>query len=336
MDAQRCVLFRHGQLRLESLLSAAVLVASVVACSGCLRVENPRDADGDAGIGVLVDTIVTAEPTWSIPDVAPPKGMVLVPGGRTMIGSNDGFANELPMFEVDVPPFFMDAHEVTVAEFDSFVTATGYVTEAEIFGNSAVIDEETKRWTLRDGANWRMPLGPDGSEAVRTHPVTHVSFNDATAFARWAGKRLPTEIEWEHAARGAINDRGRYPSGLQVGPDSYPNANLWQGTFPHQNTAEDGYRYTAAVGEFGSNVLGLMDMSGNVWEWTTSWYRPYADRHSPFEPDEHSARVQRGGSFLCNDSWCHGFRVSARGQSTPESSHYHVGFRCVRDIAIAE
>jgi sulfatase modifying factor 1 len=258
--------------------------------------------------------------------------MILVPGGRTTIGSSDGFPMERPMFEVDVPPFFMDVHEVTVKEFSAFVDATGYVTQAEKFGNSALIDEASMQWVLLDGANWRMPAGPNGEPASVDHPVTHISWNDATAYAAWAGKRLPTEIEWEHAARGASNSRSRYSPGLSIGPDGFPSGNLWQGIFPYQNTGQDGYFRTAAVGSFGVDSLGLADMAGNVWEWVDSWYRPYPERDQPFTPDEFSARVQRGGSFLCNDSWCHGFRVSARGQSTPESSHYHVGFRCVQDI----
>lgn len=274
----------------------------------------------------------TEELIADVDSVDAPDGMVLIRGGRTMIGSDDGFPMERPIFVAAVQPFFLDEHEVTVGQFREFVEATGYETQAERFGNSAVIDEDTKEWVLRDGAYWKMPLGPDADAAQDDHPVTHVSWNDATAYAEWAGKRLPTEVEWEHAARGATNDRSMYSPGLAIDSDGFPVANIWQGTFPFRNTGADGYFYTAPVGSFGRNSLGLMDMAGNVWEWTSSWYRPYNERGLTFKPDEFSAKVQRGGSFLCNDGWCHGFRVSARGQSTPESSHFHVGFRCAQDI----
>ncbi len=294
--------------------------------------DHPR-SDFKGGVEGSVSSVLDSpEPRWIIPKMQLPPAMVLVEGGRTTIGSNEGFPTEEPSFEVDVAPFFMDAHEVTVAEFRSFVEASGHVTDAESFGNSAVIDETSKQWILLDGATWKMPFGPEGGSAKDGHPVTHVSWYDAIAYADWAEKRLPTEVEWEYAARGASNNRARYTPGLPIGSDGLPKANLWQGTFPFQNTGADGHFRTAAVGTFGVNSIGLADIAGNVWEWVNSWHRPYSERESPFQPDEFSSRVQRGGSFLCNESWCHGFRVSARGYSTPESSHFHVGFRCVKDI----
>ena len=164
------------------------------------------------------------------------------------------------------------------------------------------------------------------------HPVVHVSWNDAVAYATWADKRLPTEVEWEHAARGARDNRRPYAWGDSLAEDGAYKANTWQGIFPVRNTVEDGYLYTSPVGAFGETPLGLTDMGGNVWEWTQNWFRPYADRNEPFSPTVQSEKAQRGGSFLCEPGWCHGYRVSARSHSTPETSLFHVGFRCVMDI----
>ncbi len=261
-----------------------------------------------------------------------PEGMLFVPGGVTAIGSDDGFPTEEPVFEARVASFLIDKSPVTVADFRAFVEATGFLTEAEKFGNAGVFDRETQQWTLKDGATWHHPLGPDESAAPDDHPVTQVSWHDAAAYAAWAGKRLPTEVEWEHAARGAANRRDRYAWGTELAEDGVYHANTWNGTFPAYDTGADGYPLTSPVGAFGATPLGLTDMGGNVWEWTDSWFRPYAERSAPFTPTPASERVQRGGSFLCEPGWCHGYRVSARSHATPETSLYHVGFRCVRDV----
>jgi formylglycine-generating enzyme len=258
--------------------------------------------------------------------------MVYVAGGRTRIGSEYGLDAERPVFEAEVVPFLMDVHPITVGQFRAFVEATGHVTEAELFGDSGVFDYVSGGWTLLAGADWRHPLGPEGGAAPDDHPVTHVSWNDATAYAAWAGKRLPTEVEWEHAARNAGTSPEPYAWGRALVVQGKHLANTWQGTFPERNTGDDGYLFTSPVGAFGESPLGLVDMGGNVWEWTQDWFRPYANRDSPYRPGPASERVQRGGSFLCHESYCHGYRVSARGRSTPESSHFHVGFRLVKDL----
>ena len=261
-----------------------------------------------------------------------PEGMVYVPGGKTVIGSEKGLPMEMPVFETDVASFFMDINPVTVAQFREFVEATGYVTQAESFGDAAILNMETYAWLLLPGATWQHPLGPESPAAEDNHPVTQVSWNDAVAYAEWAGKRLPTEFEWEHAARGAESAPYQYAWGNVLYAEGAPKANTWEGTFPVFNSGDDGFLYTSPVGEFGKTPLGLTDMGGNVWEWTDSWYVSYDQRDNMYVPDQESERVQRGGSFLCNPGYCHGYRVSARSHSTPESSLFHVGFRTVKDI----
>jgi sulfatase modifying factor 1 len=274
----------------------------------------------------------------AVPDgVEVPEGMAYVPGGVTHVGAEDGLPTEQPVWAATIAPFFLDEHPVTVAAFTAFVESTGHTTEAERFGDAAVMDMTTGQWALVPGADWRHPLGPAGPAALPDHPVTQVSWNDAAAYAAWAGKRLPTEVEWEHAARGARDLRRPYAWGDSLVTHDHEgvhhHANTWNGTFPVQNTAADGFLTTSPVGAFGETDLGLTDMGGNVWEWTDSWFRPYAERDRPFTPTPTSERVQRGGSFLCHVSYCHGYRVSARSHATPESALFNVGFRCARDAA---
>lgn len=264
-----------------------------------------------------------------------PAEMVLVPAGKVRIGAEDGFSHELPQFWAKVESFLMDKSPVTVAQFREFVKATGYKTEAEKFGNAGVINEETgKQWILVEGANWEYPLGKSQPKASDNHPVTQVSWNDANAYAKWIGKRLPCEIEWEHAARNAKNTRTKYPWGEEIQSNGKWNANVWQGKFPVKNFVEDTYPYTSPVGKFGKTALGLTDMSGNVWEWTSNKKFDYA---SLFLKDASAVSIseeyaERGGSFLCEPTWCHGYRVSGRSGSTSETSLFHLGFRCVKDI----
>ncbi len=266
-----------------------------------------------------------------------PAGMILVNGGFTKIGADDGLAHEQPMFWVEVKPFLMDISPVTVAQFRAFVKATNYVTEAEKFGNSGVIDQSTdNRWTLKDGANWQYPQGTDFPVAPDNHPVTQVSWNDALAYCTWAGKRLPCEIEWEHAARNARNDSAIYPFGNQIGGNGVFKANIWQGMFPNKNLVEDGFKFTSPVGHFGKTPLGLTDMAGNVWEWCQDWKYEYKNileslKNKPVMVQKQE-KVMRGGSFLCEPTYCHGYRVSARSFTSPETGLMHIGFRCVKEI----
>ncbi len=279
----------------------------------------------------------------AVPDgVAVPPAMAYVPGGTTRVGvlpGEGGMPHERPAFQATVAPFLLDRSPVTVARFRTFVDATGHQTQAEAFGDGAVMDQTSGAWGLVTRADWRRPRGPEGPEAPDDHPVTQVSWTDAAAFCAWDASRLPTEVEWEHAARGAGDDRSPYAWGDDLSEGGRLRANTWTGSFPGGDDGADGFRDgTNPVGAFGATPLGLTDLGGNVWEWTASWYQPY-----PLGPDAGTAqavagptgepeRVQRGGSFLCHPSYCHGYRVSARSHATPESSFAHVGFRCARDV----
>jgi formylglycine-generating enzyme len=259
-----------------------------------------------------------------------PGGMALIPAGPVHLedpGAHDA------AFDAEMPSFYLDRSLVTLARFRRFIEATHYVTQAETFGDAGVFSFETGEWSLVAGADWRHPQGPDSPPPPEDHPVTQVSWQDATAYCAWDGKRLPTEIEWEHAARNGRNDRALYPWGDQIAADGKYRANVWHGSFPYFTTKAEGERLTTPVGAFGPSPLGLFDMAGNVWEWTASWYRPYRDRAQPFTPAVESERVQRGGSYLCDPNFCHGFRIGQRGHSTPETALMHVGFRCARDAS---
>jgi formylglycine-generating enzyme required for sulfatase activity len=308
---------------------------------------------------------------------AGPSGMVWVPGGEFEMGTNSdlGRPEEKPAHRVRVRGFWMDETEVTNSQFAAFVGATGYRTTAE---RAPTVEEIMKSappgtpppdqgslvpgslvfrmtpsavdlsdfrhwWVWTPGADWRHPEGPASSIAGReNHPVVHVSWDDAAAYAAWAGKRLPTEAEWEFAARGGT--ARLYAWGDEPFSDGQPQANIWQGEFPWKNSARDGFERTAPVRSFASNLLGLYDMSGNVWEWCSDWFDAERYRKTAPEPDvdpkgpehpsgpAHSARrAQRGGSFLCHDAYCSRYRPTARHGGAPDTGMSHLGFRCVRD-----
>lgn len=277
--------------------------------------------------------------------------MVLVPSGSTQIGISTEEWQELrarqppgprpmfgrdarPSFETYVDAFFLDVHPVTTAQFRTFIEETDFTTQAEQFGNGGVL--RNGQWQLVDGATWRTPRGPDQPAAPDDHPVTQVSWNDAKAYCEWADKRLPTEIEWEHAARAGQDQ----PAACLWNGDCFSSsarsqyANTWQGQFPLRNTEADGYRYTSPVGALGQTSLGLQDMSGNVWEWTSSWKQSYEEVQAGQPPSQKKERVQRGGSFICDE--CGGYLVFSRSSSTPETSLFQVGFRCAKDISSDE
>jgi formylglycine-generating enzyme len=307
--------------------------------------------------------------------------MVLIPGGTFTMGARERrFAreDEFPANEVTVSSFYMDVHPVTNAQFREFVEATGYITTAEVApdweemkkqlppgtpkpdesllvpaslvfrspGQRVSLNNYQSWWEWLPGANWRHPMGPDSSvEDKDDFPVVHISWYDANAYAQWAGKRLPTEAEWEYAARGGNNDF-IYPWGNDaVTPEK---TNYWQGEFPYLDLSEDGFEGPSPVKTFSPNGFGLYDMAGNVWEWTADWYHhnyylmlaTHSEIKNPTGPDTSydpmepaiPKRTIRGGSFLCNDSYCAGYRASARMKSSPDSGMLHLGFRLVKEI----
>jgi formylglycine-generating enzyme len=304
-----------------------------------------------------------------------PSHMVWIPGGEFTMGTDGevGYPDERPAHRVRVNGFWMDDTEVTNAQFRAFIEATGYVTTAEqqpdwdeikkqlppgterpadklvpgsvVFVRPSRIDDprdfrQWQKWT--PGASWRHPEGPGSNLDGRdNYPVVHVSWDDAVAYAKWANKRLPTEAEWEFAARGGLDGK-TYPWGDVPAGDSGKYANLWQGTFPTFNTKLDGYERTAPVGSYPPNKYGLHDTAGNVWEWCADVYQPdlYAHRAGKGvidnpqgpkpNPEEPFQRVQKGGSFLCCDHGCTRYRPSARQGCDPDTGLSHVGFRCVR------
>ena len=279
-------------------------------------------------------------------------GMRYLPGGEFLMGTNssEGFPadGEGPIRKVKVKPFYMDKYAVKNSEFLEFTTATNYKTEAEDYGWSFVfynlLSERTAKsvkqtvaqtpwWAVVEGAYWREPEGTDSDISDRlNHPVVHISWNDALAYCKWAGKRLPTEAEWEYAARGGLEQK-TYPWGNELTPNGEHRCNIWQGSFPKKNTSEDGYIGTASVNAFGPNDFGLYNMSGNVWEWCSDWFtrsiQNKGERENPQGPPFGEAKVMRGGSYLCHKSYCNRYRVAARSSNTPDSSTGNIGFRCV-------
>jgi sulfatase modifying factor 1 len=307
-----------------------------------------------------------------------PAGMKWIPGGTFQMGNDTSpHEDERPVHTVTVDGFWMDETEVTNAQFQKFVEATGYKTvaekapsrkeiEAQVPAGTPIKDEllvpgaicfnpnmdlRTLRkdfdnwpyqvWKYEPGANWRHPLGPNSSiDNIMDHPVIHVAWEDAQQYCRWAGHRLPTEAEWEFAARGGLAGMD-YPWGKDRNPDGKWRHNTWQGIFPETHDVKDGFERTAPVKSYPPNGFGLYDMSGNVWEWCEDWYRPDYYRTSPlrnpvgpassFDPNEPTIpkRIQRGGSFMCSDDYCTGYRVSARMKGDVLSGTFHCGFRTV-------
>lgn len=264
--------------------------------------------------------------------------MVRIPGGTFTMGSGGGrYTDESPPHRVHVSPFLLDRYLVTNAQFAEFVGATHYVTEAERNGYGWVFRHGARDWEKIAGADWRHPEGPGSDIAERMHhPVVQVTWNDAQAFATWTGKRLPTEAEWEFAARGS-KERQTFPWGDELMPDGKPRANFWQGIWPDTNYLDDGYYYTSPVGRFPPNSFGLYDIVGNVWEWCADWYDEnyytYSPAADPAGPPVGTYKVARGGSWFCSESYCGGYRNAFRGRSPRSSSFNNVGFRCAKSIS---
>lgn len=285
------------------------------------------------------------------------KGMVHLKGGTFVMGtdSKEGFPadGEGPAREINVSPFFIDRTTVTNAQFQQFVRECNYTTEAEQFGWSFVFHQFVSKhilandppspsqapwWKAVEGAFWKQPEGPNSSiEKRMDHPVIHVSWNDAVAYCEWAGKRLPTEAEWEYAARGGLEQK-KFPWGNRLMKNNKHHCNIWQGEFPDYNAEGDGYVGTAPVENFEPNGLGLYNVAGNVWEWCSDWFNAtyplLGIKDNPSGPGDGEAKVIRGGSYLCHKSYCNRYRVAARTKNTPDSSTGNMGFRCAKDVSV--
>jgi formylglycine-generating enzyme required for sulfatase activity len=354
----------------------SLVVAASTAVHGQEKVVSPEERFAAA-------FAPTVELTTGAPGAAP-VGMVWIPGGEFSMGLADprtlprggreAMVDARPVHRVAVDGFWMDITPVTNAAFAAFVEATGYVTVAErpldpkefpgvpvenlkpgsaVFKNPAGatgLQDHLEWWRWVHGACWRAPEGPGSDVAGRLdYPVVHIAWEDANAYAKWAGKRLPTEAEWEFAARGGLTGKP-YPWGTDLTPDGAWQANTWQGPFPRANSGADGFAGLAPVGRYPANGYGLHDMAGNVWEWCADWYhhKHYTERARPGEvvvnprgPDRSedpaepgvAKRSTRGGSFLCTDQYCTRYMVGTRGKSEPNSSANHIGFRLVRSAA---
>jgi formylglycine-generating enzyme len=363
---------------------AALVVASAVAAWGGARWWNAPSGVAREPSPSATATSAPVGPRWAsaTPPTGPtPPGMAWIAGGEFSMGAEDPrglpqggpdpMGDARPIHRVAVDGFFIDLTEVTNDQFAAFVRSTGYVTVAErvpkaedfpgapaenLVAGSVVftppdrpvpLNDHYQWWTYVKGADWRHPLGPDSNVDGRgDYPVVQVAFEDAEAYARWAGKRLPTEAEWERAARGGVEGKP-YSWGDELKPGGRWMANIWQGRFPVVDSAEDGFAGIAPVAKFPPNGFGLHDMAGNVWEWCSDWYRPdtYArdakesrvalnpkgpsSGYDPSEPDQ-PKRVHRGGSFLCTDQYCTRYMVGTRGKGEVSSASNHLGIRCVK------
>jgi formylglycine-generating enzyme required for sulfatase activity len=367
----------HGQIfpgTIIGLLAAAVFAGSVTAAD----VPAPLSAsNGVAAASLFLPTV----PNPATPPGSAPEGMVWIPGGEFSMGSvvpSEGVCtmatmnsvqDAQPIHRVYVDGFWMDTNDVSNAQFAKFVKATGYVTIAEIaptkeqfptappenlVAGSTVFTPTTNAVPLNDYFQWwRHPTGPDSDLKDKdNYPVVQVAYADAVAYAKWAGKRLPTESEWEFAARGGLSGR-TYAWGDELRPGGKWMANIYTGQFPVSDTGEDGYAGIAPVGQFPPNGYGLFDMAGNVWQWCSDWYRPdYYARlklagitvarnpqgpEKSYDPgDDQPQRVQRGGSFLCTDQYCTRYMMGTRGKGDVDTGSNHLGFRCVKDPEVAQ
>lgn len=302
----------------------------------------------------------------------PSENMVWIPGGTFTMGSDNHYPEEAPAHQVTVEGFWMDKFTVTNAEFSRFVEATGYVTYSEripkaedypgarpelLVPASIMFHKPTRRvdmsnaynwWSYVPGADWRHPYGPGSSlKGLAKHPVVHVNFEDASEYAKWARKELPTEAEWEFAARGGL-EAAEFVWGDEFTPDGKYMANTWQGDFPYVNTLEDGFEWSAPVGTFPPNGYGLYEMAGNVWEWTVDWYQEHkeipkaccgkvnprgGEREKSYDPRMPAVRIPRkvmkGGSYLCAPNYCRRYRPAARMAQAVDTSTCHLGIRCI-------
>ncbi len=296
-------------------IGTIIVVAIIISSCGENRKPGNQDAENSGGKLAANDEVPLS------------VEMIAFPGGMFTMGSNDGLPQEKPAHQVTVNPFRIDKYPVTVNEFRKFVKATSYQTDADKFGNSGVFSFETYGWELKNGANWEYPLGRTQPHAEDNHPVTHLSWRDAEAYAKWVGKRLPTEAEWEYAARCGGKSTSRFSWGNDLVVDGKFKANVWQGYDLTAPQGKDGFKFTSPVGFYGENSCGITDMGGNVWNWCSDQFLPYPGNTMPSNNDP-ELRVIRGGSFFFDDYGEKSFTVTFRGSNTRETSLFNLGFRC--------
>jgi sulfatase modifying factor 1 len=335
------------------------IILSTIIISSCDSHKQKKSAETIAISPAFLDSLIK--------DSIGSK-MVWIKGGSFLMGSDNlEFPDAQPLHKVIVNGFWMDEHEVTNAEFARFVKATGYITVAErpldpkdfpgvspdklVIGSAVFspptqdvsLDDPMQWWQYVPGANWTQPFGSSKKIATKSNePVVQICYDDAIAYAKWAGKRLPTEAEWEYAAQAGKGNQ-KYYWGSELKPGGKWMANIFEGKFPNKNNLEDGFEFLAPVKSFPPNAYGLYDMEGNVWEWCNDYYRPDYYSHSPeqnpqgpsdsYDPDEPNTvkRVQRGGSFLCSDQYCIRYKAGSRGKGEVKSASNNLGFRCVKD-----
>lgn len=357
-------------------ISKSLILVSTIGIAAC----NQTKKSNSTADGITTETSGDKNIEITFNGDTSTAGMVHIPGGTFMMGGDNSQADkdEYPKHKVTLDGFYMDEHEVTNAQFQKFVDATGYITTAErkpdweelkkqlppgtpkpddsrlqpaslVFTppNQPVdLNDYSQWWSWVSGANWKHPEGPGSDiKGKENYPVVHVSWDDAMAYCKWVGRRLPTEAEWEYAARGGLKDK-IYPwgdEGIAVGK---AKANSWDGVFPHANSKRDGFKDLAPIKSFSPNGYKLYDMAGNVWEWCSDWYRNdyYQTVYTPegiknpkgpadsYDPDEPYTpkKVARGASYMCNDSYCSGYRVARRMKSSYDSGLSNMGFRCVK------
>lgn len=297
-------------MKLVSLLVSIVLV--FVSCKEAVKkVEQP----------------VTVENT-SVKNIDT-TAMAYFKGGKIIIGSDSGTINEKPAFEMEIQPFYLDKNLVTVAEFRKFIIENSYKTDADKFGDSGVYSFDKNSWELLLGANWEYPLGKDKPKVADNHPVTHVSWTDAKAYASWVGKRLPTEFEWEFAAKNGENNANKYAWGTDLVVDGKYMANVWQGNNVLEKQVLDGFLLTSPVGFYGETKSGLTDMGGNVWQWCENYYKPYPYNASA-APEDPNVRSTRGGSFMFDEALENSFTTTFRAKNSIDTSLFNTGFRCAK------
>ena len=309
-----------------------IFFVSIFIFSSCVNLNNQKKSVSSNEKFYKIENINENDIISNVNEIYDTNKMVFVEGGKFNFGSNTGLEREKPEREVIIQSFLIDKNLVTVQDFRNFINTSNYTTEAEIFGNAIVYDDSINTWQLVDGANWEYPLGKTKKNAPNNHPVTQVSWNDALEYCRFCDKTLPSEVQWEYAAseRGQKKNQLFYWGNEPIVNDKYM-CNTWTSGYPNTIGFQDGFKYTTPISHFEANSLGIFDMAGNVWEWCSNWHLPY-EGNSQIFPIELEGKAQRGGSFLCNPNYCYGFRLSARSATTPESSLFHGGFRCVKNI----